>query len=111
MKQRKELARVSDRLRVRILLKSVRSLLLDFPQSPDLLNRHCRVSNPISCYGGGQTLTSPSDSVSSCLVRIAHARFASDTSHCLVVASASVVRQCAMLHRGRNEELSADIEK
>ena len=43
-------------------------------------------------YGNRQTLTSPSDSVS-CLMRTAHARFLSDTTHCLIVTSRSVCRE------------------
>ena len=42
-----------------------------------------------SCYGSRQTLTSPSDSVL-CLMRIAHAKFPSDTTRCPMVTSESV---------------------
>ena len=39
-----------------------------------------------SCYGNRQTTTPPSDSVL-CLMRIAHARFLSDTTHCPMMTS------------------------
>ena len=49
--------------------------------------------NTDTCYGSRQTLTSLSDSIF-CLMRIARARFLSDTEHGPMVTSESVVRQC-----------------
>ena len=49
------------------------------------------VSDPISCYGSRQSLTSASDSVF-CLMRIAHARFLSDTKHYPMLTSKLVVQ-------------------
>ena len=46
-------------------------------------------TNQCSCYGNRQTFTSPSDSVP-CLMRMAHARFLSNTMHCPMVTSKSV---------------------
>ena len=51
-------------------------------------------SDPISCYGNRQTLISPSDSVLR-QMRIAPARFLSDSTHCLMVTSKSVGRTTA----------------
>ena len=52
-----------------------------------------------SGYESRQTLTSPSDSVW-CLMRIALARFLSDTTHCPMVTSKSVGRQCLVVDQG-----------
>ena len=47
------------------------------------------------CYGSGQALTSPSDSVL-CLLRKVHARFPSDRAHCSMVTSKSVCHRTAL---------------
>ena len=58
---------------------------------------HCctTVSDPTSCYGDRQPLTSPPDNVL-CLTRTARARFLSDTTHCpWRRQSLCATRQCA----------------
>ena len=49
-------------------------------------------SDPISCYGSRLILTSPSDGVL-CSLRIAHARFLSDTTHCPKMIPKSACRR------------------
>ena len=57
--------------------------------------RRTTVSDPISFYESGQTLTSPSDRAL-CLMTIGHARCLSETNHCPMVTSKSVC--CTTLH-------------
>ena len=77
-------------------------------QRPRPTIRHCHTTlgqNTHSCCSSRQILTSPWNSVL-CLMRTVHARFLSDTTHCLMVTSKSVIGQCQRVHRGLQHTLS-----
>ena len=71
------------------------------------------MSDPISCYGSRQTLTSPSMSLSVNVLRLmTHSRFLSDTFHCAMVTSKTVMRHVSCYgSRQTPTSLSDDVSR